>query len=120
MSFRRRLLLLAAIALIAPVIAVLLLLAANGGSGPEQGDAAARQGLRTAFTLYAGRQQEARGEVAIVATDQRLRELLAGGPSIELERRANEIVAANSRLVALSVRDDSGQVIVEAGQRTAV
>jgi len=120
MSFRKRLHLLAAIVLIAPVIAVILLLFASGGSGKEQGDATARQGLRTAFGLYAARRAEARREVAAVAADPPLRELLARGPSIALERRANELVEASPRLVSLTVRGGSGNVLVRAGQPSAV
>ncbi len=119
MTFRNRLHLLAAIVLVAPVLAVVLLLAASGGAGAEQGDAQARQGLRTAFGLYAARRAEARRAVAFVTGDPRLRGLLARGPSLELERRANELVEA-SPLVALTVRSDSGAVVVQAGPRNAV
>ncbi len=85
MSFRNRLHLLWAIVLIAPVVAVVVL-AASGGSSAEQDDAQARQGLRTAFGLYAARRAEARREVVAVAADPRLRGLLVRGPSLELER----------------------------------
>ena len=119
MSFRNRLHLLWAIVLIAPVVAVVVL-AASGGSSAEQGDAQARQGLRTALGLYAARRAEARREVVAVAADPQLRGLLARGPSLELERRANELVEASPRLVALTVRGETGDVVVQAGPRTAV
>ncbi len=119
MSFRNRLHLLWAIVLIAPVVAVVVL-AASGGSSAEQGDAQARQGLRTAFGLYAARRAEARRQVAAVGADPRLRGLLARGPSLELERRADELVEASPRLVALTVRSERGDVVVQAGPRSAV
>jgi diguanylate cyclase (GGDEF)-like protein len=120
MSFRNRLRVLWAIVVLAPTIAVVLLIAGAGGSDEEGADLRARQGLRTAFAVHEVQRASARRLVAAVARDPRLRGLLARGPSIELERRANEIVERNPRLVAITVRSVSGEVVVQAGPPTAV
>ena len=119
MSIRNSLHLLWAIAVIAPTVAVLLLLL-SGDSSPSAADARARQGLRTAFAVYDAARAEARAEVTSVVNDPGLREALTQAPSLLLERRAEEIVADNPRVVALSFYTADGERVVQAGSQGAV
>src|SRR5829696_2215090 len=119
MSFRNRLHLLWAIALIAPTVAVLALLL-DRGTAPSDAEGRAQQGLRAAFTAYEAERSEARRELFSLSSDPRLRAALAGAPSLELERRAEQIVRANPRIVALAFYTADGQPLVRAGATEAV
>jgi hypothetical protein len=91
MSFRNRLQLLWAIALLAPAVAILVLLLDRGWA-PSASEGRAAQGLRTALARYDQAREEARRELTAIAADPGLRAALVGGPSLELEQRAEEIV----------------------------
>jgi len=119
MSFRNRLKLLWAIVLIAPTIAVVLLLF-GGDSSDSAGEVRASQGLRTAFAVYGGARAQARQALARTAGDPGLRDALERGPSIELERRAEELVARSPALDGLALYAPSGRRLVQAGARDAV
>ena len=119
MSFRNRLQLLRAIVLIAPTIAVALLLF-GGDSSDSASEARASQGLRTAFAVYGGARAHARQALVGAAEDPRLRDALERGPSIELERRAEELVARSPALDGLALYTPSGRRLVQAGARDAV
>jgi HAMP domain-containing protein len=119
MSFRNRLQLLWAILLIAPTIAVALLLF-GGHSSDSVDEARASQGLRTAFAVYGGLRAHARQALERVAEDPGLRDALERGPSIELERRAEELLARSPTLDGLAFYTPSGRRLVQAGARDAV
>jgi len=119
MSFRNRLQALWAIVLIAPTIAVLLLLV-GGDSGARESEVRASQGLRSAFVVYGSARAEARAALVRAARNPSLREALEGGPSIELERRAEELVARSPALESLAFYAPSGRRLVQAGARDAV
>ena len=119
MSFRNRLQLLWAIVLIAPTIAVALLLF-GGDSSDAVDEARASQGLRTAFAVYGGLRAHARQALGGVAEDPGLRDALERGPSIELERRAEKLVARSPALDGLAFHTPSGRRLVQAGARDAV
>ena len=120
MSFRNRLQLLWAIVLIAPTVAVLLLLFGGSDSGDSASEARASQGLRTAFAVYGGARAHARQALVGAAQDPQLRDALERGPSIELERRAEELVARSPALDGLALYTPSGRRLVQAGARDAV
>ncbi len=119
MSFRNRLQLLWAIVLIAPTIAVALLLF-GGDSSDSVDEVRASQGLRTAFAVYGGLRAQARQALVRAAEDPGLRDAMERGPSIELERRAEELVARSPTLDALAFHAPSGRRLVQAGARDAV
>ncbi len=119
MSFPNRLQLLWAIVLIAPTVAVLMLLL-GGDSGARESEVRASQGLRSAFVVYGSARAEARAALVRAARNPDLRQALEGGPSIELERRAEELVARSPALESLAFYAPSGRRLVQAGARDAV
>ncbi len=119
MSFRNRLQLLWAIVLIAPTVAVVLLVFGGDSSGSAS-EVRASQGLRTAFAVYGGARAQARQALVRAAGDPGLRDALERGPSIELERRAEELVARSRALDGLAFYTPSGRRLVQAGARDAV
>jgi diguanylate cyclase (GGDEF)-like protein len=120
MSFLNRLHLLWAIVVIAPVFAVLLALLGTSGSSSGETEATARQGLRTASALYEDARTAARREISAIAADGPLQTALVEGSTTEIQRRAEELVAANSRVVGITVKRTSERITVQAGSPAAV
>ncbi len=119
MTVRNRLHLLWAIALIAPTVAVLALLL-DRATAPSSAQGRAEQGLRAAFSTYEAARNSARPELAGIAADRRLQAAIVRGPSLDLERRADQLVRANPRVVALAFYTADGERLVQAGPRNAV